>query len=157
MNSCAYELFRGAIPQTKDVSGVSSPMELMTSLRPLLLLQIIQWATSLASPSVSHIQPYYDYSYKIPLNPRHSPIDQAPMSSRIQDCFDACAALSALLTSHNVPHAFSGAFLTVALGAAPREIEVCLHFHQQDRSYSFACTLGNLLCSPWIQGCTSSL
>ncbi len=52
------------------------------------------------------------------------PINQAPMSSRIQDCFDACTALSALLTSHNVPHAFSGGFLTVALGAEPREIEV---------------------------------
>lgn len=62
------------------------------------------------------------------------------MSSRTQQCFNACAALSALLTSHNVPHAFSGGFLTVALGAEPREIEVrppavprsivfiCLHY-----------------------------
>jgi len=50
------------------------------------------------------------------------------MSSRIQQCFDACIALSTLLTSHNVPHAFAGGFLTVALGAEPREVEVCLYF-----------------------------
>jgi hypothetical protein len=73
------------------------------------------------------------------------------MSSRLQQCFDACTALSALLTSHNVPHAFSGGFLTVALGAEPREVEVRLYFlHRIDHTYSFACTVGNFLCSPWI-------
>lgn len=43
--------------------------------------------------------------------------------TRQEQCFRACALLSALLTSQTVPHAFSGGFLTVALGS-PRETEV---------------------------------
>lgn len=136
----AYELFRGRYLKVKT-SRVSSRTELMTSLRPLDLLQSLQWA---ASPPVSHLQPYHDYPISL-LSYQYqstSPINQTPMSSRIQQCFDACTALSALLTSHNVPHAFSGGFLTVALGAEPREIEVCLYFLRRiDRSYSFACLL----------------
>ena len=127
----------------------------MTSLRPSDLLENIQRATSLASPPVSHIQPYHAYSYKFTLIPTHSPINQAPMSSRTQQCFNACTALSAILTSHNVPHAFSGGFLPVALGAEPRDIEVCPSFLRKiDRIHLLA---GNLLCSLWIQGCTPSL
>lgn len=70
------------------------------------------------------------------------------MSSRTQQCFNACAALSALLTSQSVPHAFSGNFLTVALGAEPREIEVRPPFRPEiDRLYSFVClALQEVLC-----------
>lgn len=46
--------------------------------------------------------------------------------SRLDQCFRACSILSACLTSHNIPHAFSGGFLTVALGS-PRETEVSSH------------------------------
>ncbi|PVG00730.1 hypothetical protein CPB86DRAFT_169411 [Serendipita vermifera] len=37
--------------------------------------------------------------------------------TRAQQCFRACSFLSACLTSHRIPHAFSGGFLTVALGS----------------------------------------
>lgn len=43
--------------------------------------------------------------------------------TRPDQCFRACALLSTLLTTQNIPHAFSGGFLTVALGS-PRETEV---------------------------------
>jgi len=42
--------------------------------------------------------------------------------SRSDQCFRACSVLSARLTSQNIPHAFSGGFLTVALGS-PRDTE----------------------------------
>lgn len=101
-----------------------SRAEVITSLRPLDLLEIIQWPTTLASLPTPHLLPYHAESYKVALIAIFSPINQPPMSSRKEQCFKACAALTALLDSHNVPHAFAGGFLTVALGAEPREIEV---------------------------------
>ena len=59
------------------------------------------------------------------LNQSTLPFLSSQSMARSEQCFRACAFLSARLTAHGIPHAFSGGFLTVALGS-PRETEVRL-------------------------------
>lgn len=53
MNSCADELFRGRYLKVQNVSGVSLQTKLMTSLRPLDLLESSQWVPPRLCPTCS--------------------------------------------------------------------------------------------------------
>jgi len=71
--------------------------------------------------------------------------------TRPEQCFRACAFLSARLTSHGIPHAFSGGFLTVALGS-PRETEEIFCVAPGFKSVRQACANSEVLSTqlaPW--------